>query len=118
MKKNLKAKSELDSLFGGNTFAIRCRRYRALFGVSRMVDPVFGQILAAINLAIDQLIEKGEFSFPAPGEDALIPLDVSLDAKFPGWGRLKACDDKTNNDQSKEGKSSNQPNPSSGRTRF
>ena len=84
---NLKAKTSLDRLLGGNTFAIRCRDVQGLFHwVRDWSDPIFAQTFTVVELAARQLAERGEFSFPAMEDGPLIPLQVPENAGFGGQG--------------------------------
>ena len=64
-RQNLEAKTTLDFLFGGNTFAIRCSEILGLFGWEKDVsDPIFDQVFSVVHLASKQLAANGKFDFP------------------------------------------------------
>ena len=85
--KNLLAKSTLDSLFNGNTFAIRCSEIKGLLGWQKnMSDPIFSQVFSVVQLAARQLAENGTFDFPEKGEPALIPLQKPLRSRYKSDG--------------------------------
>ncbi len=86
-KKNLVAKNKLDSLFGGNTFAIRCSEVKGLFGWDKdYSDPISEQIFYVVHTASKQLANEGSYRFPLMSEEPLIPLQVPIDARYKSSG--------------------------------
>ena len=82
-KKNLVVKNKLDSLFGGNTFAIRCSEVKGLFGWDKdYSDPIFDQVFYVVHTASKQLAQDSFYSFPSMNDKPLIPLQVAIDARY------------------------------------
>ncbi len=86
-KKNLVVKNKLDSLFGGNTFAIRCSEVKGLFGWDKdYSDPISEQVFYVVHTASKQLANEGSYRFPSMSEEPLIPLQIAIDARYKSSG--------------------------------
>jgi len=104
-RQNLEAKTTLDYLFGGNTFAIRCSEVRGLFGWDKdYSDPIFDQVFSVVHLASKQLASKRKFDFPKIDEDPLIPLQFAVDARYTSGGNVLGMAQRTCGSESKKKK--------------
>ena len=92
-------KNRYDSLFGGNTFDLRCVKVSGLMGNFQFSDPIFNQMFLVVYSAANQLAENGSFKFPSASESAFVPHGMTGRMNVGGWNH-RSCDLGSNNNGS------------------
>ena len=86
-------KRRYDTLFGGNTFDIRCVKASYINGKFQYSDAIFNQMFLVVYSAATQLAKEQTFQFPDHSETALVLHGNTGRMDIGGWNH-RECDRK------------------------